>query len=98
MTEAITILINLLINNKLKQNKFCFFKKINNKIELNQEDIVVAIGIIINPTVLKQKILTKIFNKTEVKEIQNGIFVLCRAKKKLEKTFINENAGRPKLK
>ena len=53
MTEAITILINLLINSKLKSNKFCFFKEINNKIELNQEDIVVAIGIIINPTVLK---------------------------------------------
>ena len=53
MTEAITILMNLLINNKLKLNRLYFFKKINNKIELNQEDIVVAIGIIINPTVLK---------------------------------------------
>ena len=44
-------------------------KKINNKIALNQDDIVVAIGIIINPTSLKKTTLIHTFNKTEVKEI-----------------------------
>ena len=36
---------------------------------LNQDDIVVAIGIIINPTSLKKTTLINTFNKTEVKEI-----------------------------
>ena len=67
--EEHNILKNLEINTKLKLKKLSFFKKINNKIELNHEEIVVAIGIIINPTFLKKKILTKIFNKTEHKEI-----------------------------
>ena len=57
------------MNSKLKLNKFFVFKKINNKMALNQDDIVVAIGIIINPTSLKKIILTNIFNKTDVKEI-----------------------------
>ena len=48
ITEKI-ILINLEKKIKLNLNKFSFFKKINSKIELNQDDIVVAIGIIINP-------------------------------------------------
>ena len=48
ITEKI-ILKNLEKKIKLNLNKFSFFKKINSKIELNQEDIVVAIGIIINP-------------------------------------------------
>jgi hypothetical protein len=40
---------NLIKNISLNENKFLFFKKINNTIELNQEEIVVAIGIIIKP-------------------------------------------------
>jgi hypothetical protein len=67
----------------------------NNKIALNQDDMVVAIGIIIKPTSLKKTTLTNTFNKTEIKEIKHGIFVLCRAKKKAEKTLIRENAGNP---
>jgi hypothetical protein len=41
------------MNNKLKEKKLFFFKKINKTTELNQDDIVVDIGIIINPTLLK---------------------------------------------
>ena len=67
--EAIRILINLLINKELKLNKLSFFKKTNNAIQLNQDDTVVAIGIIINPILLKYKTLTKILSKTETKEI-----------------------------
>ena len=37
--------------------------------QLNQDDALVAIGIIINPIFLKYKTLIKIFNKTEAKEI-----------------------------
>ena len=62
-------MINLFINNELKLNKFFIFRKINNKIALNQDDIVVAIGIIMNPASLKKVILINTFNKTEVKEI-----------------------------
>ena len=40
----------------------------SNKIELIQDEIVVAIGIIINPIDLKKYILIKIFNKTEITE------------------------------
>ena len=69
MIEENNILINLETKTKLKLKKLSFFKKINNKIELNHEETVVAIGIIINPTFLKKMILTKIFNKTENKEI-----------------------------
>ena len=36
---------------------------------LNQDDIVVAIGIIMNPISLKKTTLISTFNKTEVKEI-----------------------------
>ena len=54
-----------------------------------------AIGIIKNPTSLKKIILINIFNKTEVKEIQKGILVLCQEKKKAENTLIRENAGNP---
>ena len=68
MTEK-TILINLEKKIKLNLNKFSFFKKMNNKIELNQDDIVVAIGIIINPIFLKKITLIIIFNKTEISEI-----------------------------
>ena len=54
---------------KLNLNKFSFFKKINNKILLNQDDIVVAIGIMINPNFLKKTTLIITFNKTEINEI-----------------------------
>ena len=36
---------------------------------LTQDDIVVAIGIIKNPTSLKKTILINTFNKTETREI-----------------------------
>ena len=49
IVEAIKILVNLYTNTKLKEKKLFFFKKINKIIELNQDDIVVAIGIIIKP-------------------------------------------------
>ena len=45
------------------------FKKMNSKMTLTQDAIVVAIGIIKNPTSLKKIILINIFNKTEAKEI-----------------------------
>ena len=57
------------MKNKLKLNKFFVFKKINNKIALNQDDIVVAIGMIKNPTCLKRATLISMFNKTDAKEI-----------------------------
>ena len=47
------ILASLIGKILLNSKKFLFFKKINNTIELNQEDMVVAIGIIIKPTLLK---------------------------------------------
>ena len=67
--DAIKILINLSIKIKLKLNKFFFLSKINKNIALNQDDIVVAIGIIIKPISLKKVILIRIFNKTEIREI-----------------------------
>ena len=54
---------------ELKLNKLSFFKKINNKKQLNQDDRVVAIGIIINPIFLKKIILTVIFSITEINDI-----------------------------
>ena len=89
------ILINLIKNVSLNWNKFLFFKKINKIIELNQDDIDVAIGIIIKPILLKKYRLIKIFNITEIKEIKNGVLVSLLAKKKVEKTFIKANAGNP---
>ena len=68
-TEANKILTNLFKNIKLKLNKSFILRKINNKMALNQDDIVVAIGIIINPTSLKKTTLINTFNETEVKEI-----------------------------
>ena len=41
----------------------------NKQITLNQEDIVVDIGIIKKPTSLKKLILINIFNETEINEI-----------------------------
>jgi hypothetical protein len=57
------------MNIRLKLNKFFIFKNINNKIALNQDDIVVAIGIIMNPTSLKKIILISILSKTDMREI-----------------------------
>ena len=57
------------MNIKLKLNKFFIFKKTNSKIALNQDDIVVAIGIIINPNLLKKIMLINMFNKTDIREI-----------------------------
>ena len=54
---------------KLKLKYLSFFKYINRIIELNHEEIVVAIGITINPNFLKKITLIKIFTKTETKEI-----------------------------
>ena len=96
--DAIKILMNLSIKIKLKLNRFFFLSKINKNIALNQEDIVVAIGIIIKPISLKKVTLIKIFNKTEIREIQKGLLVLCLAKKNVEKTLINENEGNPTAK
>ena len=48
-----TILTNLIKKILLKEKRFLFFKDINNNIPLNQDEIVVAIGIIINPILLK---------------------------------------------
>ena len=67
--EENNILKNFDANSELKLKKLSFFRKINKKIELIHEEIVVAIGIIINPTSLKKMILIKIFNNTENKEI-----------------------------
>ena len=67
--EDSNILKNFFINSKLKLKKLSFFRKINSKIEFTHEEIVVAIGIIINPTFLKKIILTRIFNDIENKEI-----------------------------
>ena len=68
MAADIIILINLFKNTLLKLNKLSFFKKKNNTIQLNQDDIVVAIGIIIKPIWLKNVILIKIFNKPKPKK------------------------------
>ena len=44
---------NFITNIWLNEKRFLFFKKTNNNKPLNQDDIVVAIGIIINPISLK---------------------------------------------
>ena len=54
---------------KSLDNKIFLHKKINNKKQLNQDDRVVAIGIIINPIFLKKIILTVIFSITEINDI-----------------------------
>ena len=53
MIDEKTILINLLKKIELNLNKFLSFKRINNINELNQDEIVVAIGIIMKPMLLK---------------------------------------------
>ena len=58
-----------MINILLKYNNPLFLRKTNSINELNQEEIVVAIGMIINPTSLKNEILITIFKMTEINEI-----------------------------
>ena len=67
-------------------------------IPFNQEDIVVAIGIIINPISLKKITLIKILTATDNTDILNGVLVSFLANKKLENIFINEKAGKPREK
>ena len=67
--EENNILKNFDINSELKLKKLSFFRKIKSSIQLNHEEILVAIGIIINPIWLKKVILIKIFKRTEVNEI-----------------------------
>ena len=67
-------------------------------IPFNQEDIVVAIGIIINPISLKKITLIKMLTATDNTEILNGVLVSSLANKKLENIFINEIAGKPREK
>ena len=67
-------------------------------IPFSQEDIVVAIGIIINPILLKKITLIKILTATDNTEILNGVLVSFLANKKLENIFINEKAGKPREK
>ena len=96
--DAKIILKNLNIKILLKLNRHLFFNKINNNKPLNQDEIVVAIGIIIKPILLKYEILIIIFKITDISEIKKGVLVSWLAKKKLEKTFIKEKAGSPKAK
>ncbi len=86
------------MNISLNLNKFLFFKQKNNIIEFNQDEIDVAIGMIMNPTILKQYMLIIILMITEIKDIQNGVFVSLLAKKKVEKIFIRAKAGNPNAK
>ena len=65
---------------------------------LNHEEIVVAIGIMINPTFEKNTKLIMMFKITDIKENLKGVFVSFLANKKVEKILIKENAGRPREK
>ncbi len=69
--------------------------KINRMIPLNHEEIVVAIGIMINPTYEKKVKLIIIFKITEINENLNGVLVSFLANKKVENILIKENAGSP---
>ena len=51
--EAKSILKKFVIKILLKENNLLLFKNINKLIELNQDEIDVAIGIIMKPTSLK---------------------------------------------
>ena len=51
-----------------------------------------------NPTCEKNVKLIIIFKITEINEYLNGVLVSFLANKKVEKIFINENAGSPKEK
>ena len=56
ITDENNIFKNLKIKSKLKEKKLSFFKKIKSNIQLNHDEILVAIGIIINPSLLKKEI------------------------------------------
>ena len=60
--EEKNILIDLVKKVVLKLKKLSFFKNINNNIELNQDEMLVAIGIITNPILLKKIILISIIS------------------------------------
>ena len=60
-------------------------------IPFNQEDIVVAIGIIINPISLKKITLIKILTATDNTDILNGVLVSFLANIKLENIFFQYN-------
>ena len=51
--EAIIIFTNLTKNILLKEKRSLFFKKAKSKIAFSHDEIVVAIGIMINPISLK---------------------------------------------
>ena len=51
--EAIIIFRNLIMKILLNLKSFLFFKKINKNNPLNQDEIVVAIGMMIKPISLK---------------------------------------------
>jgi DNA polymerase elongation subunit (family B) len=51
--EAIIIFTNLTKNILLKEKRFLFFKKVKSDMALSHDEIVVAIGIMINPISLK---------------------------------------------
>ena len=59
---------------------FFLIKKLNNIAALNHDDIVVAIGIIINPVSGKKYKLIQTLIITEYKEYLKGVWVLCLAK------------------
>ena len=67
-------------------------------IPLNQDEIVVAIGIIINPIRENKVKLIIILRITEINENLKGVLVSFLANKKVENILIIENAGRPKEK
>ena len=51
--DAPDILIKLIINILLKENRFLFFRKVNSNSAFNHDEIVVAIGIMMKPISLK---------------------------------------------
>ena len=67
-------------------------------IPLNQEEIVVAIGIIIKPIWEKKTKLIIIFSITEINENLKGVLVSFLANKNVENILIKEKAGSPKEK
>ena len=67
-------------------------------IPLNQEEIDVAIGIIIKPKLENKVKLIIILIITEINENLKGVLVSFLANKNVENILIIENAGRPREK
>ena len=67
--EEIIIFTSFTKNILLNKNNLLFLKKTNNNIALNHEEMDVAIGMIINPILLKKYKLITMFKRTEAKEI-----------------------------